>query len=124
MGPAEIKFIRETFKLSQRELAKALNVAPFTVARWEAEDGNAPTGLQEEVLRALHNTALSVRERKDDAAAKAIGGAIALGIGALIFYLLTREQPQREAAPRAAEPPAPPNPEPAPAQQRRSPRTQ
>lgn len=89
MGPEELALVRETFELSQRDLAKALNVAPYTVARWEAGD-NEPTGLQEEVLRALHNTA--IRTRHDEAAARALGGLIALGIGALIFYLLTREE--------------------------------
>lgn len=57
VGPTEIAFIRKTFRLSQRDLAKALNVAPYTVARGEA-GGNEPTGLQEEVLRALHQTAV------------------------------------------------------------------
>lgn len=96
MGPEELVFVRETFDLSQRDLAKALNVSPYTVARWEAGD-NEPTGLQDEVLRALHNTAL--RSRHDQAAARALGGMIALGIGALIFYLLTRaEEPDRAAS--------------------------
>lgn len=91
MGPAEINFIRQTFGLSQRDLAKALNVAPFTVARWEI-GSNEPTGLQEEVLRALHQTAVETAQRSDDSATK-VGALVALGIGALIFYLLTGEQP-------------------------------
>src|SRR5258708_5766440 len=90
MGPSEIAFIRQTFRLSQRDLAKALSMAPYTVARWEA-GGNEPTGLQEEVLRALHRTAVETASRTDDSAAK-MGGLIALGIGALIFYLLTRDE--------------------------------
>ncbi len=90
VGPAEIAFIRHTFGLSQRDLAKALNVAPYTVARWEG-GGNEPAGLQEEVLRALHRTAVETAPRTD-AAAK-LGGLISLGIGALIFYLLTRDEP-------------------------------
>ena len=66
-----------------------MNVTPYTVARWE--DGtNAPTGLQAEVLRALHNTALHVGENEEESAH--VGGLIALGIGALIFFLLTRKQ--------------------------------
>ena len=107
MGPTEIEFIRRTFSLSQRDLAKALNVAPFTVARWEAA-GNAPTGLQEEVLRALHSTAVKTAARKNDDAAKEMGGLIALGIGALIFYLLTRDdEPQRKPS-RRSQAPVPP----------------
>ncbi len=90
MRPEEIKFIRKTFDLSQRDLAKALNVAPYTVARWEA-GGNAPTGLQQEVLRALHQSAVETASRTDNSAAN-WGGLIALGIGALIYYLLTREE--------------------------------
>lgn len=87
MNPADIVYIRETFHLSQRDLAKALNVTPYTVARWE--DGtNGPAGLPAEVLRALHNTAVHVQTEGDNARAAMIGGLIALGIGALIFYLL------------------------------------
>ncbi len=97
MQPAEIEFIRETFGLSKRELAKALNVAPYTVARWEA-GGNAPTGLQQEVLRALHRTAVETAPRTDNSAAN-LGGLIALGIGALIYYLLTREELATKAKP-------------------------
>lgn len=90
MGPEQVKFIRECFGLSQRDLAKALNVAPYTVARWEL-GGTSPVGLQAEVLRALYNTAVEIRGKKDEEAAKAIGGLVALGIGALIFYLLMKE---------------------------------
>ena len=86
----DIGFIRETFQLSQRDLARALNVGGYTVARWE--DGtNSPAGLPAEVLRALHETAVRVSSDQDEAKARHVGGLIALGIGALIFYLLTRE---------------------------------
>lgn len=100
MGPAEIKFTRETFGLSQRDLAKALAIAPFTVARWETGE-NEPTGLQEEVLRALHMTAVRVEHRGDPKAASHIGDLIGLGIGALIFYLLNEDAP---AAPKERRP--------------------
>ncbi len=89
MGPTDILLIRETFGLSQRDLAKSLNVAPFTVARWETGKSR-PTGLQEEVLRALHGTASRIKGKRDDATAKMVGGLIGLGIGALIFYLLAK----------------------------------
>ena len=84
----QLETILETFQLSKRDLAKAMNVTPYTVARWE--DGtNVPTGLQAEVLRALHNTALYVEENEEES--MIVGGLIALGIGALIFYLLTKK---------------------------------
>ncbi len=98
MGPSEIAFIRQTFGLDQRDLARAMNVAPYTVARWES-GWNEPTGLQDEVLRALHSAAVKTASRNDDTAAKALGGLIALGIGALIFSLLTREEPVTTARP-------------------------
>lgn len=86
MTPEQLRFVCEIFKLSPKDLAKAMNVAPNTVHRWEKGE-NPPTGLQDEVLRALHNVALKV---KDDEAERAmVGGLIALGVGALIFYLLT-----------------------------------
>ena len=87
MTPAEIVFVRQTFGLTQRSLAKSLNVSPHTVTRWEANT-SAPTGLQEEVLRALHNVALEVTANHDAARQALVGGLVALGVGALIFYLL------------------------------------
>ena len=64
-----------------------MNVAPFTVSRWES-GASSPTGLQEEVLRALYNKAVELKKANDDDGAKIVGGLVALGIGALIFYLL------------------------------------
>ena len=93
MGPEDIKLIRGAFKLESRDLAKALNVAPFTVTRWEKkEGGTSPTGLQAEVLQALHNVALETQRKKNDQETKLIRGLILLGIGALIFYLLTNKK--------------------------------
>ena len=89
MGPTELKEICSTFNLKSRELANALNVAPPTVTRWETGQSQ-PTGLQEEVLQALHNMALEVKEEKDEQRASNIRGLLLLGIGALIFYLLSR----------------------------------
>lgn len=89
MGPFEIRTILETFNLDSRDLAKALNVAPTTVTRWE-EGENSPTGLQEQVLQAIHNTALEVKHQQDSERADFVKGLIILGIGALIFYLLSR----------------------------------
>ncbi len=70
--------------------AKALNGALYTVARCEA-GWNEPTGLQEEVLCAVHRRAVET--------AASAGGLIALGIGALIFYLLTRDDPVTKTRP-------------------------
>jgi ribosome-binding protein aMBF1 (putative translation factor) len=88
MGASEVRFVREVFHLSQRSLAKSMNVAPFTVSRWEKGE-STPTGLQEEVLRALHNIALQLQSDNDSARAAAIGSLIGLGIGALIVLLLS-----------------------------------
>jgi transcriptional regulator with XRE-family HTH domain len=98
LGSAEIAFIRQTFGLDQRDLARAMNVAPYTVVRWES-GWNEPTGLQAEVLGALHSAAIKTAAKRDDTAAKALGGLIALGIGALIFSLLTQEEPVTTAKP-------------------------
>ena len=91
MKPQDVKLIRDTFNFSKRDLAKALNVAVFTVTRWES-GGTIPSGLQEEVLRALHQTAIYVLRKKDDAMTEMISGKISLGIGALIFYLITESE--------------------------------
>jgi transcriptional regulator with XRE-family HTH domain len=89
---AEVRFVREIFDLSQRDLAKALNVAPATAARWELAPeggGSAPTGLHAEVLRGLHSVALRVR--RDPARRQLVSGMVVLGVGALISYLLLEE---------------------------------
>lgn len=90
MTVADVLFIRTTFGLEPRDLARVLNVSPATVGRWESRE-SAPTGLQVEVLRALHGVALRVQD--DEVQKQAVAGMIALGVGALIFYLLTREEP-------------------------------
>lgn len=88
MSPDQIRHVRSVLGLSQRELARALGVAPYTVSRWEAGQ-SPPSGLQLEVLRALHSTALRVQD--DQAKVAIVAGLVGLGIGALIFYLLTQE---------------------------------
>lgn len=94
MNAAQIIYLRETLSLSQRDLARALGVAPVTVVRWES-GANQPTGLQLEVLRALHSSALTVA---NDATKRAmIAGLIGMGIGALLFWALT--QPRAQATP-------------------------
>lgn len=91
MKPQDIKFIRETFGLSQRALAKALNVGPYTVSRWESGQ-NSPTGLPLEVLQGLYNTAVEVDRERNEQRRAAIAGLVTLGIGALIFYLLSKTE--------------------------------
>lgn len=82
----EVRLVRSTFGLDQRGLARALGLSPATVVRWEAGD-SAPVGLQVEVMRALHCVALSVAG--DERRRAEVAGAIALGVGSLIFRLLT-----------------------------------
>jgi len=91
MDKEQIRVIEETFNLRKNDLAKALGVAPITVGRWENGD-NIPTGLQAEVLQGLHNVALDVRKKNDTQQAEILKGLILLGIGALIFYLLSKIQ--------------------------------
>jgi len=67
--PLKSGFVREVLFLSQRALAKSMNVAPFTVSRWES-GASSPTGLQEEVLRALYNKAVELKKANDDDGAK------------------------------------------------------
>ena len=87
MGAAGVRFVRDVFCLSQRGLAKSMNVAPYTVARWEKGE-STPTGLQQEVLVALHGLARQMENAHDAERAAAVGALIGLGIGALIFSLL------------------------------------
>lgn len=92
MTADQIRFVRDVFGLSQRDLSKAMNVSPATVARWETANergSHAPTGLQYEVLHGLHSVALKVKD--DETEKQMIAGLIVLGIGALIFYLLTQK---------------------------------
>lgn len=84
-----IRFMERTFGLDSQELAKALGVAPVTVSRWE-QGLNTPTGLQAEVLNGLHNVAMSINQSHDQQRAEFVKGLIVLGIGALIFYLLSQ----------------------------------
>lgn len=85
MTTADILLIRTTFNLESRDLAKALNVSPATVGRWESGESE-PAGLQVEVLRALHLAAVEVQHDEDRR--RRMEGLIHLGIGALLFYLL------------------------------------
>jgi transcriptional regulator with XRE-family HTH domain len=95
----QILFIRQTLNLSQRDLARALGVAQVTVSRWETSE-HEPTGLQLEVLRALHQSALTVQN--DGTKRAIVAGLVGMGIGALLFLALTeagREATSREEKP-------------------------
>lgn len=89
MEPNHVKFIRETFNLSKRNLAKALNIGTYTITRWENGE-TTPSGLQLEVLQGLYNTAIEVGKKKDEQQKSTIAGLLTLGIGGLIFHLLTK----------------------------------
>ena len=91
MKPDQIKFIMDTFGLSQKALARALNVGPYTVVRWKKGE-TEPVGLQLEVLQGLYNTAVEVRKEEDKKKQDTIAGLITLGIGALLFFLLTKSK--------------------------------
>lgn len=88
MTAGEVRFVQSTFDLDRRGLARSLNVSPATVDRWESGE-SLPAGLHEEVLRALHGVA--VRVVSDDARRERIAGLVALGVGALVAYLIRRE---------------------------------
>ena len=91
MTADQVRYIRDAFGMSQRDFAKALNVSPATAARWEttnADGYHAPAGLQDEVLRALHNVAKQMES--DPAQRQMIAGLLGLGLGALIVFLLMR----------------------------------
>ena len=80
----------QTFRMDDKALAKALNVAPFTVSRWQS-GGSEPAGLQDEVLTGLYNAAVEIR-KKNKAEQEAIIALVALGIGALLFVLLASKK--------------------------------
>ena len=91
MDESQIEYIQSVLGLSANDLAKAMGVAPITVGRWK-NGTNLPTGLQAEVLQGLHSVALTIEQEKDQKSADMIKGLVMLGIGALIFYLLTRNR--------------------------------
>jgi DNA-binding transcriptional regulator YiaG len=65
--PDDLRHILSVFGLSKRDLARALNVAPYTVDRWE-KGAARPAGLQYEVLGALHAAALTLDADRHDSA--------------------------------------------------------
>ena len=79
------KEVRDAYGLSQKELARLLNTAKFSVARWEVGE-KEPIGLAGEVLKAL----LAASKSMDKEKRLLWGARLKLGIGALIHYELTK----------------------------------
>lgn len=89
MGPKEINFILDTFHFTPKDLARCLGVAPFSAVRWQS-GASTPTGLAEEVLRALHETVQFLSAGPTGAAdVERAGGFLALGLGSVLFTALT-----------------------------------
>lgn len=96
MTPARVNKIRRELGLTTHEFAKALNVSLATVHRWEDFEGMGrcryaePKGIAADVLRGLEATIEETYRTmpKDEAVHELarLGGAVAMGIGALIFY--------------------------------------
>jgi len=86
MDADEVKELRTSLKLSQASFARALNIAVFTVGRWE-NGRSKPTGLQAEVLRGLRSVVARVSER-----APMIGEKLQQGIGNLLADLILKSQ--------------------------------
>ena len=85
---SEAAYVRDVFGLSQRDLARAMSVAPYTVQRWEA--GQQPKGLQADVLSAFHQAAEQIAECDDEARKAVVRSMIMLGVGTFLAYHLTR----------------------------------
>lgn len=82
MPAEEIRALRETLGLSQKDFAHLLNVAVFTVKRWEDSTcPHRPAGLSHEVLNALQQV---VEELGDARKRKSVGRRLRLGVGALV----------------------------------------
>ncbi len=79
---SDIRFIKKTFNLSDRQLANVLGVAPYTVERWLAGPDT-----QNEALDALYRAAERVQS-ENDASAEALKNLLLLGVGALILKAL------------------------------------
>lgn len=84
----EIKAIRTFYGWTVRDMARVLNVANGTIYRWENGDF-VPEGCAKEVLQALYNVAQHFKD--DEQERQRIAGLVSMGIGAMIFILLTRK---------------------------------
>ena len=82
----EIKNMRESLRLKSSELARSLNVAAFTLRRWE-DGSSAPVGLQSEVLQGLIDTVGRVSPER----ARTIGTQMLGGFGRMIVALLAKD---------------------------------
>jgi len=79
--------LREALGMSQLELARALNVVPSTLDRWE-KDGPHSLGL--EVLASLHRAVFEPEDEGADRSARLgrIATELRLGLGAVIYFRL------------------------------------
>lgn len=87
---SDVRFILETFGMKQATLARAMGVAQATMSRWES-GRNMPTGLHDQVLRALHRAAQKVRDSEDHR--RRIAGILEMGIGSVVFLQLAQGMP-------------------------------
>lgn len=78
----DVQALRDRLGWSRRDLARFLNVAPLTVARWE--DGRSPpTGTSRLVLGALHE---AIAQAPEVALPRLQRGARLGGLGALLVF--------------------------------------
>lgn len=89
MEATHVLYIERVLGIGSQDLSKSLGVSPITVTRWE-QGSSIPTGLQAEVLQGLYNVALNIERNRDEQQAQIVRGLVLLGIGALIFYLLSQ----------------------------------
>jgi len=78
--------VRQALGLTLKEFSRGLNVAAFSVERWENGD-NRPIGIQEMIYEALQMVIAQVPPER----ARAIGVQLRLGLGAMLATLLLRE---------------------------------
>ncbi len=79
--------LRQHLGLTREDWARALNVNPITVKRWEDEDVD-PGGLASEVMLGIGNAL------DEGANGKRVGRLVSLGIGSLLYYSLTSKLPK------------------------------
>lgn len=91
MSPEDIRFTKEAFGLSSRDLAQSLAVADVTLERWE-RGSHRPSGLSLVVLQTFHHVALDLHRRGDAAAIRAVRSLILMGVGHMVYIALHSDQ--------------------------------
>jgi transcriptional regulator with XRE-family HTH domain len=90
--PSELRNVREALGLTVKEFARGLNIAAYTIERWE-DGANSPMGIQEVVYEAFETIVARVPPER----ALAIGEDLRLGFGSMIVHLLLKDAtPVRE----------------------------